>query len=323
MNFIPKHRLGLTIALCVSAFLLGGATLLLLVGLPAKQTVPNAPHNSAQNPSDPALAQSSGTKSESRSEGNSSIMANLGEVVDQEFFRNKRLKELSFPSEYTGVPRAGAPEADKEKIIEVHRRYWENFARMAAVSMDYSCRTYTNGQLDPARGGGWDMDARVDIQPGERFTANGTLATGESFEAEEYLKSAKSSFPDGRRTLGLMWSMGDVGRAFPERCKFFDGIVKPGEPEYLPEFDTLVSKESTGLLGEFPRLYRFSRTTGMLEQIEDHSESAKDKYGYYPITSISYERHGDLYYPSQKTIDAPQAKYKFVETFSNVVMRGR
>jgi hypothetical protein len=199
-------------------------------------------------------------------------------------FRRKHQENLTFPKKFI-LPQdedfLSIPEITREKIIKIHKRYWENYVKLDEAEFDYSYNMYEpNGEkrLDDIF-----MDAHVKLKYGYGMEIQGTTSTGKNIhwvcnmDGEATLPIAEKM-----NLSGMMLGFFNAGDALPESLIRYIGVYAEGVD--LPEnpyvqghgkynvIEGYKDKEMATRVAEvYSHKYYFSQKTGMLELEIRHS----------------------------------------------------
>jgi hypothetical protein len=244
------------------------------------------------------------------------------EEKKQAYFNEHFLKQISFPRKYDGQPSLQAPPEKRDKIIEVHSRFWHNYTQIDQVSFQYSSHTYQNDKLVKTN---WNMDARIVMRYGYGIEMEGTdddengKHFREVFNRDVGLESTREQ---KRRVSSMVLSMFDSYRALPEVCSYFsdiqENVVKEGSTQNNT-YDILYSR-CTSEEPPFKKYYTkywFNRKTGMLEIFEWCEPDYKKKYGSYAHVNYSYTQCDGIYLPTEIINVNPKTNYKTVQKYSD------
>jgi hypothetical protein len=235
-------------------------------------------------------------------------------------FNTKYLKRVSFPLRYDGQPSPNARPEKREKIKEVHSRYWRNFAQIDQVRFRYSLHSFHDGE--PAKGD-WDMDARVEMRYGHGIEVEGEDAEGKHFRVVLKREGLWQPESDTRDISSLVLSMFGAFRACPEACSIFvdvqEDVAKEGDP-ILTRYDVLIAATTSDMPGRdrIEAKYWFDRRTGMLETIEICDPKEKSRYGRHASLRFTYTQCDGVYIPTEIIQDFPFKGNRFIEKYSNI-----
>jgi hypothetical protein len=101
------------------------------------------------------------------------ILADYGEQ------RKRYLEQLAFPRKYdldlNYLSKCLVNKDELDKIVSIHKRYWNNYAKLHKAEFDYVAQTYEKGKKSETF---WDMDVHIKMEYGYGFTAKGKDSTG-------------------------------------------------------------------------------------------------------------------------------------------------
>ena len=187
--------------------------------------------------------------------------------------RKAYLAHLSFPREYNPRLHPNINQDDKDVIVQVHKRYWANYAKLRKAEFDYSQRQYLPGGRKS--NSFWNMDVRVKMEYGQGFEAKGKDSIGREIDLAcrpdgTYVKAA----PENAGFSSLMCSFFGAFMAYPETCSCYTEIKQGVEMMPNPYiegnglYDVLVMidapKDRDPIQTHVKHDY-YSRETGMLE----------------------------------------------------------
>jgi hypothetical protein len=232
------------------------------------------------------------------------------------------LRRISFPRDCDGRPRDGTPEEDVADIVAVHKRYWQNYARLAGVEMDYVRQSYRNGVPGTSE---WDFEVHVELRPGEGMRVEGTYADGKPLSVGLDRKGERLTRSKGGDWSSFMQSIVCIHFARPDACRRFSAIRSDvgGEEVGLDgeRYDVLINMNDSFTMDPNdprPIEYWFNRRTGMLDLERGVYQEAKDEYGYYPYRRFEYVEAAGASFPRSLVIDSPHRQARIVEQCRNI-----
>jgi hypothetical protein len=250
-----------------------------------------------------------------------------------EEFREHYQDRCSFPKKFDAVPHASTPPDKVEKIIQTHKRYWENFTKLDGreIEFDFSNRYYIKGKLD--KDAPWGMDVHVRMKFGYGLSIEGKNGKGEPIQLVFNLDGDVVGFKDKRADLSsLMLTFFDSAVAWPDTIITFCDIE---EGVYLPQDLNLRSHEAYNkistikayrneLLSSYTDNY-YNQKTGMLEfNIQYYGPGYHDYTFTLPdgtippaITQLDYVEVNDIYLTSRVYVYVPSKEVAGEQIYKN------
>ena len=245
----------------------------------------------------------------------------LGEESQLALFRKRFEPRVSFPRVYDGKPNPKLPADKAEKVLAIHRRYWENYSRLDEVEFDYSSRTIIDGKNEPNV---WSMDAHVRMKYGYGMDAKGTDSEGNPIHL--FFNLDGEIAPVGREESDLSSLMLSFFYAFcahPEMVAVYvdldEGVNLPQNPyvkghglydavrimtDYEPGTTTFAND----------KFGYFSQETGMLELETRHNK--KDQKINYQV--LEYGLASGIMIPTRNDAYFNEGKGRITERYKNV-----
>jgi len=237
----------------------------------------------------------------------------------------QKVDKTTFPRKYDGRPSPDLPAEKREKVVEIHSRYWKNFSKIDQAKFTYSKhRFHTDGQPKPSPA---DMDAQVNMRYGYGCEVKGKKADGESFHVGEN--------PEGRRfplwrnfgSVELMYSAFQAFRARPKYCQYYadveENVTREGDSSGK-RYDVLIvlgDSEMPECNHQVQKKFWYDQATGMLDKYEVCDPKVKERYGYFAHVDITYANHDGIYIPTDIVMDYPNKDNKSFETYRDVEIR--
>lgn len=240
------------------------------------------------------------------------VASREGNLPESEF-----LRIISFPKEYDGKPAAKCPAELRDKIIAVHKRYWANYTSLRLASFQFSYHRYIDGKPSPLT---WDMDAKVEVEPGQGMKIEGKDASGSPFSMVMTREGVSQSYHDNRNWAEFMLDVTSMRMAKPEWCSLFTGIEEnmsmegaaPGDRFDVLSVDSSYDTQEGEPVhpGWITAKYWFNRSNGMLERIERCDPQTKARFGRYSIESFKYTKVNGIYFVTEHIDDGPARKLR-------------
>ncbi|GHT10588.1 hypothetical protein FACS1894170_02910 [Planctomycetales bacterium] len=170
------------------------------------------------------------------------------------------LERVSFPRTYEPQFNPLLPPEKREKVLSVHKRYWQNYAKIDEVEFDYSSRTILDGKLEPNV---WSMDAHIRMKYGYGMEANGTDVEGRPIHYVFNMGGNVTPVEGGSDLSSLMISFFGSYIARPE---FLTNYFDVREESTLPENPSISGNEIYNAVHLFAegKIDYYSQKTGML-----------------------------------------------------------
>jgi hypothetical protein len=246
------------------------------------------------------------------------------DVINEAIAAKARRANVDFPLKYDGRPDPKTPPEMVDKIIAVHKRYWENYARLGPVRMKLSLHTSVNGEpLNPISP--WDMDADVELDLNHRFSVKGVNAEGKTVDA--LMDADNYTASHGGNWHSFMQNISDMFYALPEYCRAYSAIkeglpMEGGQPGVL--YDVLICQPASSPGHEHPSSYHwYNRDTGMLDKIETRDQAVKEKFGHYSTVTFTYVRKDGISLATDVVYEGLEDGYKQVEKYTGISLEPR
>ncbi len=195
-------------------------------------------------------------------------------------FREKYEEALSFPREYNPIiikELAAQSEEERNKVLQIHKRYWQNFSKLDEAEFDYSYRQCErDGTIIPNN---WCIDAHIKMKYGYGMEVTGhnnidgtPVHWVMNMDGEATLPAAQEM-----NLSSLMRSLFDACEARPDQIVFSNvtksNIDLPENPYYKGngKYDELcyIREPNPKVAPRIRKLHYnrhyFSRQTGMYE----------------------------------------------------------
>lgn len=221
----------------------------------------------------------------------------LGDESLLALFRKRFEPRISFPRVYDGKPHPDLMPEKAEKVLAIHKRYWENYSKIDEAEFDYSSRTILDGKNEPSV---WSMDAHIRMKYGYGLDAKGTDSEGKPIHLFFNLDGEVA--PVGREESdlsSLMLSLFSSYAARPERAAFYGDLLE--ENAELPKNPYI---EGTGRYS----VLRVGTEQEFVQAFESGRESdIRDQFNYFS------QETGMLALETRYTRNAQKTTYQVLE----------
>jgi len=109
-----------------------------------------------------------------------SLRRDNGMWADYEKERQEYLAHLSFPREYKSKVHPRLGQEDIDMAVQIHKRYWSNYAKLHKAEFDYYSQTYLPGGVK--RKSLWDMNVSIKMEYEQGFEAKGEDSNGREID---------------------------------------------------------------------------------------------------------------------------------------------
>ena len=247
--------------------------------------------------------------------------------------RQEYLARLSFPREYVPRVHPRLDPNDVDAVIQTHRRYWSNYAKLRKAEFDYYAQQQDSEEMK--KNSIWNMNVHVTMEYGRGFEAKGKDANGNKIDfACGQDGTIVRAAPENTGFASLMTSFFDAIMAYPEMLIGYSEIKKGVEMMPSPYvegcglYDVLVVHDHpTGSQEAMVKQDYFSCETGMRELrytyiapgVTRGRGTAEGAPGTEAevFTACKYELINSVYLTSKIESVIPQTGFRREEQYSN------